>query len=70
MTDAAERTANLIQATATSLWDVGGSILATGYATADDWELARAAASHLLLALEHPPATEPPPARRTYPPGV
>ena len=63
-----ERLANLIHATATSLWDVSGSILATGYAMADDWELARAAASHLLLALEHPPAPDPPSAQKISPP--
>lgn len=54
-----ERLANLIQSTAQSLWDVGSTILATGYATADDWELARAAASHLVLALQQPPAPAP-----------
>jgi hypothetical protein len=46
-----EKTARIIKATAESLWDVSETILSTGYATADDWELARAAASHMLAAL-------------------
>lgn len=49
----------LIEATATSLWDVSATIQSTGTVSADDWELARVACSHLLHALTHPPAAQP-----------
>ena len=52
--------ARLIQATAEQLWDVAMTILTTGYATEGDWELARLAASTLLVALQNPPAAKRP----------
>ncbi|MDR3792417.1 MAG: hypothetical protein P4L03_03460 [Terracidiphilus sp.] len=56
---AQESTMCLIRSTAESLWDVAETIFSTGMVRADDWEEARLAASHLLAALEHPPASTP-----------
>jgi hypothetical protein len=64
LTAAQESLTALIEATATSLWDVSATIQSTKTVSADDWELARAACSHLLLALAHPPAATPQPASR------
>jgi hypothetical protein len=55
--------ARLIQSTAERLWDVSMTILTTGYATEGDWELARLAASTLLVALQNPPAPKRPGSR-------
>jgi hypothetical protein len=41
-----------MQGTAEELWDVSSTILACGYATGEDWEMARLSARHLLAALE------------------
>jgi hypothetical protein len=59
LTEVQEATVELIRNTATSLWDVSEVADSTQTVTADDWELARVACSHLLLALEHPPAPSP-----------
>lgn len=53
--------AQLIQQTATALWDVSETIRATGWATAGDWEQARSEASRLLAALERPETPRPHP---------
>jgi hypothetical protein len=49
-----ERSLALIKSTAEELWDVAGNMESSGYVTADDWEAARSAASHLLAMLEVP----------------
>lgn len=59
LTEAQASTVSLIRSTAESLWDVAETAWSTGEVRADDWEEARLAASHLLAALEHPPAPTP-----------
>jgi hypothetical protein len=54
-------TAQLLQGTAESLWDISVTILVTGTAGPQDWEHARAALSHALAALEQPPHEQPHP---------
>jgi hypothetical protein len=59
LTPAQEGLMCLIRSTAEQLWDVAETIFSTGTVRADDWEMARLTASHLLAALQYPPAETP-----------
>jgi hypothetical protein len=52
LTELEQQTCALLSGTAEEFWDVAATIKATGEATADDWEVARASASHMLAQLD------------------
>jgi hypothetical protein len=49
-----EQTCALLQGTAEDLWGTAQTILQSGYATADEWEMLRATLSHALAVLMQP----------------